>query len=109
MPLVSLAPLLADAQARGYAVGAFSTIDLDLAQIIIEAAQAEEAPVVVALTAARASTVDLHALAAAVRVRAARTAIQRRDRSADGPAASSNTMRQCAAASRTANGSRRPA
>jgi fructose-bisphosphate aldolase class II len=75
MPLVSLAPLLADAQARGYAVGAFSTIDLDLAQIIIEAAQAEEAPVVVALTAARASTVDLHALAAAVRVRAARTAI----------------------------------
>ncbi len=75
MPLTSLAPLLGHAQVGGYAVGAFSTIDLDLAQVIIDAAEAEKAPVVVALTAARAGAVDLYALAAAVRARAARAAV----------------------------------
>ena len=75
MPLASLAPLLAHAARGGYAVGAFSTIDLDLAQTIIGAAEAVGAPVVVALTATRADAVDLGALAASVRARAARVSI----------------------------------
>lgn len=75
MPLTNLAPLLSHARAGGYAVGAFSTVDLDLPQVIIDAAAAVDAPVVVALTAARAAGMDLHALAASVRARAERVAI----------------------------------
>jgi fructose-bisphosphate aldolase class II len=75
MALVSLAPLLSHARAGGYAVGAFSTIDFDLAQVIIDAAVAIDAPVVVALTAARATGLDLYALSASVRARAERVSV----------------------------------
>jgi fructose-bisphosphate aldolase, class II len=75
MAFVSLAPLLAHARAGGYAVGAFSTIDFDLPQVIIDAAVALDSPVVVALTAARAAGLDLYALSASVRARAERVAI----------------------------------
>jgi fructose-bisphosphate aldolase class II len=75
MPLVSLAPLLAGARSDGYAIGAFSTIDLDMAEAIIAAAEEVQAPVVVALTAANAGPVDLYTLAAAVRARALRTTV----------------------------------
>jgi fructose-bisphosphate aldolase class II len=75
VPLTNLAPLLTHARSGGYAVGAFSAVDFDLPQVIIDAAVATGAPVVVALTASRAMGMDLHALAASVRARAERVAI----------------------------------
>jgi ketose-bisphosphate aldolase len=75
MPLVSLSPLLRAAGDAGSAVPAFSTVGLDMAQAIIDAAEAAGAPVVVALTAANAASLDLHALAASVRARALHASI----------------------------------
>jgi fructose-bisphosphate aldolase class II len=39
--------LLADAQAEGYAIGAFNTYNLEITQAIIQAAEAQSAPVIV--------------------------------------------------------------
>ncbi|NPV26724.1 MAG: class II fructose-1,6-bisphosphate aldolase [Firmicutes bacterium] len=46
MPFVSVAELLKEAEAGGYAVGAFNCNNLEIVQAIIEAAEAEKAPVI---------------------------------------------------------------
>ncbi|MBI1961842.1 MAG: class II fructose-bisphosphate aldolase, partial [Candidatus Rokubacteria bacterium] len=69
---MSLAPLLADARRQGYAVGAFSCLNLETAAGIVAAAQDLRAPAVIAFTARHAAWVNLPALAAAVRSLAAR-------------------------------------
>ncbi|HEX7041115.1 MAG TPA: class II fructose-1,6-bisphosphate aldolase [Trueperaceae bacterium] len=50
MPLVSGIDVLGPARAGGYAVGAFNTSDLEITQAIVEAAEAERSPVIVALS-----------------------------------------------------------
>jgi fructose-bisphosphate aldolase class II len=75
MPLVSLAPLIADARRRGYAIGSFSCLNLETAVGIVHAAEGMGAPAVVAFTAANATWMDLPALAAAVRTLAARATV----------------------------------
>jgi fructose/tagatose bisphosphate aldolase len=56
MLLVSLRPLLDATQAGGYAVGAVTTIDHDVAQAVIEAAELAQAPMAAALIAANAAS-----------------------------------------------------
>ena len=46
MALVSVAELLKDAEKEGYAVGAFNTNNMEIAQAIVEAAEAERSPVI---------------------------------------------------------------
>lgn len=47
MPLNTLTEILADAEAGGYAVGAFNVSDLNQAVAVLEAARAERSPVIV--------------------------------------------------------------
>jgi fructose-bisphosphate aldolase class II len=46
MALVSLVDLLKEAEKEGYAVGAFNTNNMEIAQAIVEAAEAERSPVI---------------------------------------------------------------
>ncbi|NLC06510.1 MAG: class II fructose-1,6-bisphosphate aldolase [Syntrophomonadaceae bacterium] len=46
MAFVSLADLLREAEREGYAVGAFNTNNMEIAQAIVEAAEAERSPVI---------------------------------------------------------------
>jgi len=46
MALVSVAALLREAEREGYAVGAFNTNNMEIAQAIVEAAEAERSPVI---------------------------------------------------------------
>lgn len=46
MPLVSMQEILKDAKEKGYAVGSFNSIDLQMARGVVEAAEAEHAPVI---------------------------------------------------------------
>ena len=50
MPFVSSREMLCKAQAGGYAVGAFNAENLEMAQAIIAAAEAENAPVMIQTT-----------------------------------------------------------
>jgi fructose-bisphosphate aldolase, class II len=50
MSLVTLREVLADAQARGYAVGAFNVHSLDMLPPVVEAAAEERAPVILQFT-----------------------------------------------------------
>lgn len=75
MSLVNLAPLLADARRHGYAIGAFSCLNLETAAGIVAAAEAMRAPAVIAFTARHAEWMDLPALAASVRTLAARATV----------------------------------
>lgn len=46
MPLVSMQEILKDAKEKGYAVGSFNSIDLQMARGVMEAAEAEHSPVI---------------------------------------------------------------
>ena len=50
MPLVTTREMLLDAQKRGYAVGAFNIENMEMAQAVIAAAQAQHAPVILQTT-----------------------------------------------------------
>ncbi len=50
MPLVNTREMLMDAQKRGYAVGAFNVENMEMAQAVVAAAQAQRAPVIIQTT-----------------------------------------------------------
>jgi len=50
MPLVNTVDMLKDAQARHYAVGAFNIENMEMAQAVIAAAEAQRAPVIIQTT-----------------------------------------------------------
>ena len=50
MPLVTTKELLTQADAEGYAVGAFNAINMETAQAIVQAAEEENSPVIVQVT-----------------------------------------------------------
>lgn len=50
MPLVTTREMLLDAQKRGYAVGAFNIENMEMAQAIVAAAEAQRAPVMIQTT-----------------------------------------------------------
>lgn len=62
MPLLPIRRLLLDAQAEGYAVGAFNVENMEMALAICEAAQAEMAPVILQTTPStvRYADVDMY-------------------------------------------------
>lgn len=71
MALISARPLLADAQQNGYAVGAFNIDNLEALDAILDAAEAERAPVILALGQGILRSSRLPSLAAMVKGAAA--------------------------------------
>jgi fructose-bisphosphate aldolase class II len=71
MPLVTSKPLLEHARANHYAVGAFNATNLETVQAIIEAAEAEAAPVIIQISEGAMRYGGLRYLAAIVRAGAA--------------------------------------
>lgn len=67
MPLVSSKELLTEAKERGYALGAFNATILDYVRAIVEAAEEEEAPVIVQATGAAIEYMGLENYAAMVK------------------------------------------
>lgn len=75
MGLVSIAELLAQAEAREYAVGAFNCNNMEIVQAIIEAAEAERAPVILQASQGAIKYAGVNYIVAMVREAAAETAV----------------------------------
>lgn len=73
--LASLATVLRQAQRRRYAVGSFNTVNLELTQAILAAAEAERAPVILSTTEKAITYGGLEALAAIVSTLARRARV----------------------------------
>ena len=67
MPLLTTREMLRAAQADGYAVGAFNVENLEMAQAVVEAAQALRAPVIVQTTSSTLRYAPPEAFAGIVR------------------------------------------
>ena len=75
MPLVNTAALLREAQAGKYAVGGFEPYTIDQIQAILEAAEEEQAPVILQMWAEVIETWGFPTLTCVVRELAARTSV----------------------------------
>ncbi|WP_406677275.1 class II fructose-1,6-bisphosphate aldolase [Moorella sp. ACPs] len=75
MPLVTLAEVLKDADAKGYAVGAFNCNNMEIVQAIINAAEAEGAPVIIQASQGAIKYAGLEYITALVRAAAAGTPV----------------------------------
>ena len=62
MPLVNTRELLLDAQAHGYAVGAFNVENMEMMQAAIHAAEQEGAPIILQTTPTTVNTEVRHCL-----------------------------------------------
>lgn len=71
MPLVGSREMLYRAMEGGYAVGAFNITCLDLINPIVEAAEAESAPIILAVAPRHLAFMKLHVVSAAARAAAA--------------------------------------
>ncbi len=71
MPLVGTREMLGRAMAEGYAVGAFNVACLDQINPIVEAAEAEAAPIILAVAPRQLAFTKLHVVSAAARAAAA--------------------------------------
>ncbi|MDO8586767.1 MAG: class II fructose-bisphosphate aldolase [Armatimonadota bacterium] len=67
MPLVAGKDLLTQADAEGYAVGAFNAINMETAQSIIQAAEEENSPVIIQVTQTTLAYTEPEELAALIR------------------------------------------
>jgi len=75
MALVSVAELLRKAEEGGYAVGAFNTNNMELAQAIVRAAEAENSPVIMQASQGAIAYAGLDYIVALARVAAAGSAV----------------------------------
>lgn len=75
MPLVTLAEVLEEADAGGYAVGAFNCNNMEIIQGIIRAAEAEATPVIIQASQGAIKYAGLEYITALVRVAAAQTTV----------------------------------
>jgi fructose-bisphosphate aldolase class II len=75
MPFATLKEVLAGAEAGGYAVGAFNTNNLEIVQAIVEAAEAERAPVILQASQGALKYAGVNYISAIVRAAAETTSI----------------------------------
>ncbi|MGI6284234.1 class II fructose-1,6-bisphosphate aldolase [Neomoorella humiferrea] len=75
MPLVTLAEVLQEADAKGYAVGAFNCNNMEIVQAIIGAAEAEGAPVIIQASQGAIKYAGLQYITSLVRTAAAGTRV----------------------------------
>lgn len=75
MPLVTTQVMLKDAQAQGYAVGAFNIENMEMAQAVVEAAQELRAPVILQTTPGTVKYAGLELYSANVRTLAQRASV----------------------------------
>lgn len=75
MPLVTLAEVLEEADAGGYAVGAFNCNNMEIIQGIIRAAEAEATPVIIQASQGAIKYAGLEYITALVQVAAAQTTV----------------------------------
>ncbi|MDA8442324.1 MAG: class II fructose-1,6-bisphosphate aldolase [Peptococcaceae bacterium] len=75
MPLVTVAQLLAKAEAGGYAVGAFNCNNMEIVQAIVAAAEAENAPVIIQASQGAIKYAGLDVIVALVRTAAANSPV----------------------------------
>lgn len=67
MPFVTLREILADAERRNYAVGAFNTNNMEIVQAIVEAAEEEKSPVILQASQGGLKYAGIHYISAMVR------------------------------------------
>jgi fructose-bisphosphate aldolase class II len=75
MPFATLREVLAAAEAGGYAVGAFNTNNLEIIQAIVEAAEAERAPVILQASQGALKYAGVNYISAMVRAAAEITSV----------------------------------
>lgn len=75
MPLVTLTEVLREADAGGYAVGAFNCNNMEIVQGIVSAAEAEATPVIIQASQGAIKYAGLDYITALVKVAAARTTV----------------------------------
>ncbi len=75
MPLVDLKTLMEQAEAGGYAVGAFNCNNMEIVQAIIRAAEAEKAPVIIQASQGAIKYAGLSFITAMAKVAAAQTTV----------------------------------
>lgn len=75
MPFVGLSEVLRGTMGADWAVGGFDTVNLELTQAILEAAEAERSPVIVMLLPGHTHLEDLPALIAAVETEAKKVSV----------------------------------
>ncbi|MGI6649422.1 MAG: class II fructose-1,6-bisphosphate aldolase [Bacillota bacterium] len=75
MAFVSLADLLREAEREGYAVGAFNTNNMEIAQAIVEAAEAERSPVIMQASQGAITYAGLDYITSMAAVAAARATV----------------------------------
>jgi len=75
MALVSVHELLAKAEQKGYAVGAFNANNMEIVQAIVKAAEAENAPVIMQASQGAITYAGLHYITGMVKIAAENTKI----------------------------------
>ena len=75
MALVSVAHLLQEADREGYAIGAFNTNNMEIVQAIVEAAEAEQAPVILQASQGAISYAGLDYITGLVSIAASRATV----------------------------------
>lgn len=75
MPLESLAPMLKRARSESFAVGAFDIITLEGAEAVVEVAEEERSPVVLAIAEQHLNVVRLHTITHSLVVMAGRATV----------------------------------
>ncbi|MCL1975596.1 MAG: class II fructose-1,6-bisphosphate aldolase [Firmicutes bacterium] len=75
MPLVAMKPLLAAAEAKKYAVGAFNCNNMEIIQAIINAAEAEHAPVIIQASQGAIKYAGLEYIVALTRIAAEQASV----------------------------------
>jgi ketose-bisphosphate aldolase len=71
--LVSLGPLLEDAERDGYAVGSFNVFNMETIMGVVDAVTSRRSPAVIAITRRHVPLIDLEGLAAMVKLASTRT------------------------------------
>lgn len=75
MPFVGLSEILGDCVGQDWAVGAFDTLNLEITQAILAAAEEERSPVMILVLPSHTSKEDLPALIAAIRTEAEKVSV----------------------------------